>query len=131
MSHVEACQGEVSPTDKVRIPPPPTVPATSIDFSGYTTSWPMERDGAPTSLDILRKVVRDTLNGSSQTTSHPDVGRSYWQNEEKEVTYNGGMTPYWIWERDQHNGIIHTQGMVHGPPEGPDSVDPYEEHHSS
>ena len=72
--------------------------------------------------------MRDTLKGGSQTIGHPDAGHSYWRNEEKEVTYNGGRTPHRVWAWDRYNGITHTQGTGNGPLERPNSVDPYEEH---
>ena len=91
--HVEVCQGEISPTSNIHIPPPPVVLTTPFDSSSHTISGSVERNGAPTNLDILRKVVRDTLNGSSQTTRYQEENRSYWQNEAREVVYNGGLTP--------------------------------------
>ena len=98
MSHVEACQGEVNPTDKIHIPPPPIVPATSIGFSSNMTPGSVERDETTKSLDMLRKIVKDTLKGGPQTIGHPEAHRSYWQNEEKEVIYNDGRTPHRAWE---------------------------------
>ena len=97
-------------------------------LSSNMTPGSVEREETTKSLDMLRKIVRDTLKGGSQTIWHPDKDRSYWQKEEKEVIYNCGRTPHQAWEWDLYNGITHTQGTDKGPLERPNSVDPYEEH---
>ena len=73
MSHVEMCQGEATPTSNVSIPPPPAVPATSICINSVNTPLPVERDDTTECLNKLKKVVRDTLIGGSQTVGHPDM----------------------------------------------------------
>ena len=70
--HVELCQGEISPTSNIRILLPPLVLATPLNGSSHTIWGSVERNGVPTNLDILRKVVRDTLKGDSQTTRNPE-----------------------------------------------------------
>ena len=117
-----------SPTNATNVPPSPQMVSTSQNTSSHRVLGSVEMNGVPTSFDLLKKIIRDTLRGDSQTTKNPGDGPGYWENQVREVRYNEGQTPSRTWETDQQIEVMGSQGEIQCPLiEGSDSADPYEE----